>query len=164
VVSLRTYYIQVLIYEAPTVSIFYHIKQDYKHYMNREPVRCWRKTKKIPSPARGTRVEMSIISRLDILPHSHFVVMFNIVETTTEGEVRLSPFTTTKTINIAPFFIAQDPCKNITSKSGLSSNSSIHSPLRQRFLEAFHEKCTGACLVGSVECTCLIDVMHWNNG
>lgn len=26
----------------------------------------------------------------------------------------------------------------ITSKSGLSSNSSIHSPLRQRFLEAFH--------------------------
>ena len=107
---------------------------------------------------------MSIISRLDILPHSHFVVMFNIVATTTEGEVRLSPLTTTKTINIAPFFIAQDPCKNITSKSGLSSNSSIHSPLRQRFLEAFHEKCTGACLVGSVECTCLIDGMHWNNG
>ena len=30
----------------------------------------------------GTRVEMLIISRLDVLPHSHFVVTFEIVATT----------------------------------------------------------------------------------
>ena len=40
------------------------------------------KQKKVSYPARGTRVEMSIISRLDVLPHSHFVVIFDIVATT----------------------------------------------------------------------------------
>ncbi|KAG2558996.1 hypothetical protein PVAP13_8NG326400 [Panicum virgatum] len=29
------------------------IKPDYKHYMNREPVRCWRKTKKLTILSQG---------------------------------------------------------------------------------------------------------------
>ena len=33
--------------------LFSTIKPDYKHYMNREPVRCWRKTKKSTISSQG---------------------------------------------------------------------------------------------------------------